>query len=145
MSFFWRLLQVEFGAQLALIACAVLVGVSFTILIFLDPGSKPPAAGDLIVLPGLAWVAYMLGVAPVVLLGAPIYAILEARERATAVASVLIGAIPGLCLIGLSISPLANRANITPVFSLLYLLCGISVGGLTHLIRNWNFRGNRAA
>ena len=139
-----RLLHVELVSQAALALCAVLFGVTFVFLETVSGQSVSPGLENLLVILSLAYVVYVSGILPVVLVGAPIYAVLEAHERATGRSAILIGAIPGAVLLFVSFTPLASRLNITPYYSLIYIACGVSVAVATHLLRTWKIGIQRA-
>jgi hypothetical protein len=141
MPFVRRLLQVELVSLVALALCAALFAIMFVLLAAVLEESARPIIDSLWVLLSLAYVVYLSGVLPIMLIGAPIYTALEAHGRATAVASVVVGLIPGMVIFVVSVVPSAARLNVTPAYSLIYAVCGVSVGAATHLLRTWKQEG----
>ena len=140
-SFLLRFLRIELIAQLALILCALLFGLAFMLSAAAFGGSAPFKVQDLMAVPSLALMAYLYEVGPVAILFAPIYAILEARNRATVVTAALAGMAPGLAMLILSFTPAARMPIFTPLYSTLYMAVGLSVAAATHLFRT---RGERS-
>src|ERR1700722_17045248 len=89
----------ELIAQIALRSCALLLAVVFTLVTALGAGHPPFELRHLAALPSLAAMAYAQGVLPVAVIGAPLYAALEARRRATAATAILVGIVPGLIIL----------------------------------------------
>jgi hypothetical protein len=137
--------MVEFTAQIALILCALLFALLFLVGAALAGQATPFKAEDLLAVPALAAAVYTSGVLAVVLIGAPIYAVLEAYKRATVATAVLVGVAPGFALLFVSLMPTLWPATVTPIFSVLYIAFGASVAAATHLFRNRGEGGVRAA
>lgn len=139
--FLLRLLRIELIAQLALILCVLLFGLAFMISAAVFGGSAPFKVQDLMAVPSLALMAYLYEVGPVAILFAPIYAVLESRNRATVVTATLAGVAPGLAMLILSFTPAARMPIFTPLYATLYMAVGLSVAAATHLFRT---RGERS-
>jgi uncharacterized membrane protein len=138
MPFYSRLLRIELIAQVALVACALLFAGVLALLAALSAAPPGVEFRDLAAVPSLAAVTYTHGVLPVAIVGAPLYAALEAHRRATVATAILVGLVPGLiALIVWATGPsiVLGPTILTPVYGALYLACGISVALATHLLR----------
>ena len=142
MPFLRRLFQIELIAQMALVLCAVLFALVFTLAAALFGDSSLLTPEGLLAAPLLAATAYGYGVLPVVLVSAPLYAALEARRPITTVAAILIGVFPGVVILLVSFVWLGSSLRFgptifSPIYAGLYAACGLSVGAATHLLRTW--------
>jgi len=146
MRFIRRLLAVELVAQIALAICALSFALVFVVGGALVTGQNAQDLGVATsALLALAFAVYCTGAVAVIFLGAPLYAILEAKSLATTATSALVGIVPGAILLIVSIASSASLAKITPAYAVIYLACGIPVAWTTHLFRTWNQGEGRAA
>lgn len=144
MSYLGRLLRVELAAQAALLACCALLGVTFVVGGFATYGQTSPATGWLDLLGAVvAFVAlpYVLAVAPVVLVLAPVYTYLEAKGRATGLLVAACGIVLGVIVL-LSRRALRDSAE---AYLPICAICGVVVATALHLIRTWRDSHARAA
>ena len=142
MSFLKRLAAVELVAQIALATCAILFALIFVLVGKWGSASDNTVAETAAASVGLALIVYVSGLISVALVGAPIYAILEAKRLMNTLTAVIVGALPGVVLLLASwVSSLsmvsAIRLNVSPDYALIYIVLGITVGVMTHLLRTW--------
>lgn len=129
-----RLLRIQFKALLALMICtvaaAVLVGIAGVML-----GEKQHDVyeGFMMTMAGGA-----IGILPVLIYGAPLYALAEAKRRATWPMVILIGALPGAAFI--TLGWVVNDASVG-IIGTVALPSGLIVASCTHVICK---RGARA-
>ncbi len=142
MTYLGRLLRVELAAQISLVACAllfamVMVGVG---LLGTDRPFEGEDAAMIAVSAGvaLALMVYLYCIGPVALLIAPIYAALEARNRANVVTTICVGLVPGLLILIYSFTPFAVNGSVSSLIPLGCLATGASIATGVHLIRSWN-------
>jgi len=136
MTFVQRLFRIELSAHVALVSCAVATALLFPVLsLLLERTPSPLRYDDLSGLLGVALFAYLCGILPVVLYGAPAYTYLEAKGRVTWRAVLLIGALPGAALLPISALPSMRNSDISPAMAAIVLLSGIFVAAATHIMR----------
>jgi hypothetical protein len=132
MRFFRQLLQIQLLAQGALILCAVLLAIAVSLFGAVFTHNGPLQIGDLAVPFGIAIATYIFGVLPVVLFGAPAYAILQMRNRATLLNVLVLGVGPGVVMLLASMTPIAQTSDLTPALAALFVVCGMFVAWATH-------------
>ena len=142
MTYLGRLFRVELAAQISLVACALLFAMAIVVVGVL--GIDRPFEGGNATISAvgaaavLATMVYLYCIGPVALLIAPIYAALEARNRANLLTSVCVGLVPGLLMLIYSVTPLAASGDVSSLVPLGCLATGASIATGVHLIRTWN-------
>jgi hypothetical protein len=149
MSYFKRLLHVEVAAQVVLCSCAVLLSAVFLALAsFIGAGSGSDTSDSAFVVLGAGGIvasgAYLYSVGSVVLVIAPIYALLEARGRCSLVTAAAVGLIPGVVALVYSMTPYSER-GLSIAMSGACMATGASVGVGVHLVRTWRTEKGGAA
>jgi hypothetical protein len=121
-----RFFQIQLMALFALSACAVTVATIVGIAaIILGEEAYDVHEGFLMTLTGGA-----LGVLPVLIYGAPLYAFADAKRRATWPIVISIGALPGVVLFGLG----ALFDAMTLLVAIVALPSGLLVASCTHIL-----------
>jgi len=142
MTYLGRLFRVELAAQISLVACALLLAMVMMVVGLL--GINHPFEGEDAAMSAvgaaavLALIVYLYCIGPVALLIAPIYAALEARNRANAVTSLCVGLAPGLLMLIYSVTPFSASGSVSSLIPLGCLATGASIATGVHLIRTWN-------
>jgi hypothetical protein len=149
MSYFKRLLHVEVAAQVVLCSCAVLLSaVVLALGSSIGAGSGSDTSYSALVVLGaagiVALVAYLYSVGPVVLVIAPIYALLEARGRCSLVTAAAAGLVPGVAALVYSMTPYSER-GLSIAMSGACMATGASVGVGIYLVRTWRTEKGSAA
>ena len=133
MTFKQRLLRVELSAQVALIACAVLIPVLMaTVGLLWGQGLHAFRDVDLLIALSIIVVAYLYGLLPVVLYGAPVYALLEMKGRASWLNVIAVGVTPGLVLAVFTVTPSGSPMKSMLRMSLLVTASGLVTSVITH-------------
>jgi hypothetical protein len=114
------LMRVEMRAFAALLACAVTVALVFGVVSFLT--SSNYADPWTLALPAFQ-VTFLSGLLPVLLYGAPAYALLKRADRMNWAYAVLLGVVPGLCVLPYGLSAGATT-----------MACGVAVACFTHYL-----------
>jgi hypothetical protein len=147
MSYLRRLLRVELAAQIALCGCTVLLSAAFLAATLFICTIGDTNDSTLVVLEAwgmIAIVAYLYSVGPVALVIAPIYALLEARDRCSLVTVAAVGAVPGAATYVYSLTPYAS-ASPSIAMSGACMATGASVAVGVYLVRTWRSENGSAA
>ena len=149
MSYFKRLLYVEVAGQVALCSCAVLFSAVFlAVSLSVGVGSGSDTSNSALVVLGaggmIALGAYLYSVGPVVLVIAPIYALLEARGRCSFFTAVATGMVPGVVALACSMTPYSER-GLSIALSGACMATGASIGVGVYLVRTWHTEKASAA
>lgn len=128
MTFAKRLLVTELYAQLALLACAILISTGFWAWsAFEYPGNQSPE-----ILPLVFMVVYVYGFLPVAAYGAPLYALARHLGYANWTSVLLIGALPGGLLAFLDAFTRIRMPFMVEDLIVFFLGSGVFVASLTH-------------
>jgi hypothetical protein len=136
-----RLFRVELAAQISLVACALLFAMAMLVVGIL--GIDRPFEGEGAAMSAVsaatafALMVYLYCIGPVALLIAPIYAALEARNRANAVTSICVGLLPGLLML-IYLVTFAENGSVSSLIPAGCLATGASIATGVHLVRTWN-------
>ena len=135
MSGLRRLVIVELLAQCALAICALLFALSIALFgVVVQQGRLND--GMLAVLP-LALIVFTPAAAPVAIVLAPIYAILEKNGRTTYLVSAIAGGISGLIgTVALHTVNEGSREGLLALLPICLVLC-TCVGAMLHVLRTW--------
>ena len=148
-TFFQRLLRVEFAAQVALIGYVILFAAAFLLIALIDSGSEVTGTTSALqtTLAAGAWIAllaYLYSLGPVALVIAPIYALVEARGFINLLTVALVGLLPGAAVIAYSATPFAMPDTVVGL-KVACLVTGMSVAYGIYLVRTWRTEQEVAA
>jgi hypothetical protein len=121
-----RFFQIQLMAMLALSACAVTVATIVGIAVIIQGEDANDVLESF-----FATLAYgALGILPVLIYGAPLYAFADANRRATWPIAITIGALPGVVLFGLG----ALFDPVILLVAIVVLPSGLLVASCTHIL-----------
>ena len=124
-----RFFRIQLMAQVALLGCAVISAVISGIYALALQDDSPFGSA----LSGAIGMQ-VLGAIPVIVYGAPLYALAEAKRCATWRVVITIGALPGALLMGLLPFYEHQGVNVLLMVSIIVLASGVLVASGTHLM-----------
>ena len=122
-------MRVEMHALFALIIVATLVGI--IVATSQDALSDTISGWVLFAALGFAS-AFVYGFLPVVLYGAPAYALLSQLRRATLLSAAVIGIAPGVVVMAVAFAPSLQDSDVNLALGSILSASGLAVAALTH-------------
>jgi O-antigen/teichoic acid export membrane protein len=122
-----RFLRIELMAQIALIVCTLTTAIIVGVLAF-ALGEQSHDVYEAFV---QTMIGGALGVVPVLIYGAPLYALAETKRRATWPVVISIGSLPGVALIALGA---LSKETVFLLIGMIAFPSGLIVASCTHLI-----------
>ncbi len=126
-----RFFRIQLLAQVALLGCAVISAAISDIYAFARELGDGPSFGSML---GGVISMQMWGAIPVIVYGAPLYALAEAKRRATWPVVITIGALPGALLVALLPFYSHPGVNFLLMVATVVLGSGLIVASGTHLM-----------